>query len=100
MGWLTTVRGFSTPVTITLAVAAPAQADGRWAFTEISSSRPGHWNSSGAADVAVQSDGRIVVAGGSNVWDDGLDESFAAIALVRYKPDLSLDPSFSQDGKL
>ena len=99
MGWLTTVRGIPTLVAVTLVVAAPAHADGRWAFTEIERS-PWYWNSSGASSAAFLPDGRIVVAGGTSVWDEDLDQNFASIALVRYNPDLSLDTSFSQDGKL
>jgi uncharacterized delta-60 repeat protein len=44
--------------------------------------------------VAIQSDGKIVVAGGSN---NGSDSDFA---LVRYNTDGSLDNSFDSDGKV
>jgi uncharacterized delta-60 repeat protein len=48
-----------------------------------------------ASDVALQGDGRIVVAGqaatGPAPWGD--------FALARYKPNGSLDPTFSRDGK-
>ena len=44
--------------------------------------------------VAVQSDGKIVVAG---VGDNGSDDDFA---LVRYNTDGSLDTNFDTDGKL
>jgi uncharacterized delta-60 repeat protein len=44
--------------------------------------------------VAIQPDGKILVAGGS-----GSDESEGATALVRYEPDGSLDPTFGSDGK-
>jgi len=44
--------------------------------------------------VALQPDGSIVVAGGT---DDGVDGDFA---LVRYAPDGSLDPSFGTGGKV
>ncbi len=44
--------------------------------------------------VAIQSDGKIVVAGNS---DNGSDDDFA---LARYTADGSLDTSFSSDGKL
>ena len=47
---------------------------------------------SGSA-VAVQRDGRIVVAGGGY-----LDESTQGIGLVRYRPDGSLDAGFGGDG--
>jgi uncharacterized delta-60 repeat protein len=47
---------------------------------------------SGAYDVAVQPDGKIVVAGWS---DNGTRTSFA---LARYKPDGSLDPTFGPGG--
>jgi uncharacterized delta-60 repeat protein len=99
MGWLTTVRCIFMLVLATLVVAAPAQADGRWASTELTSNS-GYWNSSGATSAAFQPDGKIVVAGGTYAFDDRYEETFAAIALVRYNPDLSLDASFSQDGKL
>jgi uncharacterized delta-60 repeat protein len=47
----------------------------------------------GAADVAVQSDGRLVVAGGAT-----LDSSSSAFALARYATDGTLDPSFGTGG--
>ncbi len=99
MGWLTTVRGITTLVAVTLVGAAPAHADGRWTFTEVSKT-PAYWDSSGASSAAFMADGRLVVAGGTYVWRGDGDENFAAIAVVRYNPDLSLDTSFSQDGKL
>lgn len=46
------------------------------------------------ASVALQQDGKIVVAGSSN---NGHDDDFA---LVRYNPDGSLDSHFGQGGKL
>jgi len=45
-----------------------------------------------ARGVAIQSDGRIVVAGGGGF--------FTAFALARYNVDGGLDPSFDEDGKL
>jgi uncharacterized delta-60 repeat protein len=55
----------------------------------------------GAAEaVVVQSDGRIVVAGYSDVGHEAGDHCGPAkFALVRYLPDGSLDPSFSGDGQ-
>ena len=47
-----------------------------------------------AAGVALQSDGRIVTAGGLGI--NGINNAFA---LARYNPDGSLDPSFSDDGR-
>ncbi len=49
-----------------------------------------------ANDVAVQSDGKIVVAGEA-YHSDGTDRAFA---LTRYNIDGSLDTSFDDDGKL
>jgi uncharacterized delta-60 repeat protein len=49
---------------------------------------------SGGTSVAIQPDGRIVVAGSSN---NGPDSDFA---LARYNTDGSLDNSFSVDGKV
>ncbi len=48
------------------------------------------FGTSGAADVAIQADGKIVVVG----------SAFQDIALARLNPDGSLDSSFSGDGKL
>ncbi|HET8677846.1 MAG TPA: BACON domain-containing carbohydrate-binding protein, partial [Blastocatellia bacterium] len=53
-------------------------------------------NDSGAA-VAIQGDGRVVVAGTSN---PGTNLSFDDFAVVRYNPDGSLDTSFDSDGKV
>ena len=50
-----------------------------------------------AEDVALQADGKIVVAGYRRVADVGVEYDFA---VVRYRTDGSLDPSFSGDGKL
>ena len=50
---------------------------------------------SGATAVAIQADGKIVVVG-SRAADGTGDLDFA---LARYKPNGSLDPSFSGDGK-
>jgi uncharacterized delta-60 repeat protein len=47
-----------------------------------------------AKSVAIQSDGKIVVAGSSN---NGSDDDFA---LIRYNTDGSLDSSFALDGKV
>jgi uncharacterized delta-60 repeat protein len=47
-----------------------------------------------ATSVAIQSDGKIVVAGNSSI---GTDSDFA---LARYNPDGSLDNSFGTNGKL
>ncbi len=49
-----------------------------------------------AAAVALQSNGKIVVAGGANRGTSNQDE----IALVRYNSDGSLDPSFNGTGKV
>jgi uncharacterized delta-60 repeat protein len=53
----------------------------------------------GAFDVAIQADGRIVVAG--EAGGDGPAESAdAKFALARYNPNGSLDATFSGDGKV
>ncbi|MEV7812623.1 delta-60 repeat domain-containing protein [Streptomyces flaveolus] len=49
-----------------------------------------------AQDVALQSDGRIVVAGGVGLGNPGYTPAFA---LVRYNPNGSLDTGFDGDGK-
>jgi uncharacterized delta-60 repeat protein len=51
--------------------------------------------SSAASAVAVQRDGRIVVAGVTTGPDD-----VSRLALVRYRPDGSLDPSFGDGGRV
>ncbi|MET8765372.1 hypothetical protein [Streptomyces sp. NPDC004658] len=51
---------------------------------------------SSAHDVALQSDGRIVVAGGVGLGNPGYRPAFA---LVRYNPNGSLDTGFDGDGK-
>jgi uncharacterized delta-60 repeat protein len=48
----------------------------------------------GASAVAIQADGRIVVAGDSNVLGGGDD----CVTVVRYNPDGSLDPAFGSGG--
>lgn len=49
----------------------------------------------GASDVAIQADGRIVAAGSA-----GFNGAQASFALVRYKADGTLDPTFSGNGKV
>ncbi len=49
----------------------------------------------GAVDVAVQDDGKIVVAGGRNLFSGA-----ARFALVRYNANGTLDPTFSGDGRV
>lgn len=51
--------------------------------------------SDSAAAIALQADGRIVVAGSSEQAASGLD-----IAVLRYLPDGRLDPAFGQGGKV
>src|ERR1051325_2871341 len=48
-----------------------------------------------ASGVAVQSDGKIVVAGATFISDTNTD-----FALARYNPDGSLDTTFDSDGKV
>jgi uncharacterized delta-60 repeat protein len=54
-------------------------------------------NLDGATDVALQSDGKIVVAGFS---ESGADITTSDFALARYNPDGTLDMSFGTDGKV
>jgi uncharacterized delta-60 repeat protein len=51
-----------------------------------------------ARDVAIQSDGKIVVVGGADSGDS--DFSFDDYAIVRYNVDGSLDPTFGNNGVL
>jgi uncharacterized delta-60 repeat protein len=51
---------------------------------------------SAAVDVAVQSDGKIVAAG----WVRPATSDVARVALTRYRPNGSLDPTFGGDGKV
>ena len=50
------------------------------------------------SSVAIQPDGAIVVAGASGSEESGSEEEFD-VALVRYRPDGSLDTSLGGDGK-
>ena len=102
MSWLTTMRGMSALVAMLAApaLAASAQAarlDEGWVLTDFAS--PWYWHSSEAADVAVQPDGRIVLAGGTSVYDEDRGVNSGVIALARYTSDFSLDTSFSGDGR-
>jgi uncharacterized delta-60 repeat protein len=54
----------------------------------------GSGSSDGAAALVLQPDGKIVVAGSSSDSDGG------AFALARYRPNGTLDPSFSGDGRV
>ncbi|WP_157580753.1 Ig-like domain-containing protein [Segetibacter koreensis] len=47
-----------------------------------------------ASSLAIQKDGRIVLAGSTNIDNSGAD-----FALARYNPDGTLDTTFSQDGR-
>ena len=47
--------------------------------------------------VAIQADGKIVVAGSSGVAETGVPET---ITVVRYKPDGTLDTSFNSNGRV
>jgi uncharacterized delta-60 repeat protein len=57
----------------------------------------GSYSSSGASSVAIQHDGKIVVAGGAYVYGVSADSEFA---LARYEPDGTLDSSFGVAGKV
>jgi uncharacterized delta-60 repeat protein len=50
-----------------------------------------------AKDIAIQSDGKIVVAGGAAMFSHTAESAFA---LARYQTDGTLDSSFDGDGKL
>ncbi|HEX8249560.1 MAG TPA: FG-GAP-like repeat-containing protein [Pyrinomonadaceae bacterium] len=52
---------------------------------------------SGARDVAVQADGRIVAVGTTTAPSPSFVNNFA---VARYLPDGSLDPTFDQDGRV
>jgi uncharacterized delta-60 repeat protein len=56
---------------------------------------PGDGSVADAFKIAVMSDGRIVLAG-----DAGPSNSFDDLALVRYRPNGTLDPTFSGDGRV
>ena len=51
-----------------------------------------------AQAVALQADGKIVVAG--NQRETNVENPYVHLAVVRYRADGSLDPTFSGDGKL
>ncbi len=51
-----------------------------------------------AQAVALQADGKIVVAG--NQRESNVENPYVHLAVVRYRADGSLDPTFSGDGKL
>ena len=60
---------------------------------------PWYWHNSAVADVAVLPDGRIVAVGSESEYDEDREETTGGLALARYNPNLSLDTSFSGDGK-
>jgi uncharacterized delta-60 repeat protein len=57
----------------------------------------GTYSSSAASSVAIQQDGKIVVAGGAYVYGVSADSEFA---LARYNTDGTLDSSFGVGGKV
>ena len=57
----------------------------------------GPYSSSSASSVAIQSDGKIVVAGGAYISGVSADSEFG---LARYNPDGTLDGSFGVAGKV
>jgi uncharacterized delta-60 repeat protein len=63
-------------------------------ITNTSGSLPTRTDIDIAEDVAIQSDGKLVVVGGSRYEEAGKD----AFALVRYNPDGTLDPTFGGSG--
>ncbi len=56
---------------------------------------PGNGSLSAAFRIAVMTDGRIVLAG-----EAGPSNSFEDLALARYRPNGTLDPTFSGDGRV
>src|SRR6185503_2952490 len=54
---------------------------------------------SGASDLAIQADGKIVVAGTSGIFRSGSSGN-GSFAIVRYNADGSLDTSFNSSGKV
>jgi uncharacterized delta-60 repeat protein len=70
---------------------ADAVLDDTFGVSGIVSTAIGEYGSAGCA-VAVQADGKIVVAGWAN---NGMDQDFA---LVRYNPEGTLDAGFGSDG--
>lgn len=48
------------------------------------------------SDLALQSDGKLVVVGTADTDDEG----YGKLLVVRYNPDGGLDPTFSDDGKV
>jgi len=54
---------------------------------------------SGASDLAIQADGKIVVAGSSGIFRSGSSGN-GNFAIVRYNADGSLDTSFNSSGKV
>jgi uncharacterized delta-60 repeat protein len=59
----------------------------------------GHGEESGQA-IVVQPDGRIVVAGYTNVPHEGGDTGNGAFALVRFRPHGAIDETFGLGGKV
>ena len=101
MGWLSTVRriGPMVAVAAVVFVAGPAQAANSAVVDDgfVQTDFGGSW--SAARGVAVQPDGRLVAAGYASEWDDEKGEYVDRFALARYNRDLSLDSSFSHDGR-
>jgi uncharacterized delta-60 repeat protein len=54
----------------------------------------------GIQTLALQSDGRIVAAGGTDITSSMTTSSSSDFLLLRYLPDGQLDPSFGQNGKV
>jgi uncharacterized delta-60 repeat protein len=57
-----------------------------------------HWSYGSALGVAVQPDGKIVVAGSSPVPVEEDESNFSVFTLARYNPNGSLDTSFGTEG--
>jgi uncharacterized delta-60 repeat protein len=51
--------------------------------------------SAGVSAIAIQSNGKIVAVGGTSYWRTG-----TRLAMVRYRPNGTLDPTFSGNGKV
>lgn len=86
-------------LTVTVALAASGDLDTSfdgdgWLTTDVNATHPGRNDI--AADIALQSDGKIVAAGYSFVPSTTTED----FAITRYKPDGSPDATFSGDGSL
>lgn len=109
MRWRTSIRAASTAAALPAVAAVALAAFAAAALSAATDRDPSFGGGAGlvttdfdgsddqAYAVALQTDGRIVVAGGRNVDDDFSPNDFA---LARYNSDGSLDGSFNDDGRV